>query len=403
MAVTQTLLSPVKIARETLMQIENNLVMGRLVHRDYKNEFHKIGDEFTIRKPVKFVANDGYDITSQIQAVYESSFTIKVDKRKNVAFKFNSNELTLDIEEFSERYATPAGIAIADKIDTDCMALYKQVANSVGTPETTPSAFSNLADAARKLTESGVPYQNRSLVLNPEAYWKMSDAFKNMYVTDISRPALKTGKVLPLAGFNIFESPNIPTHTSGTASATTDVKTTVTKDTSLVNLYTDTGSGTFTEGDIFTVATVNAVNPVGKGDLGYLKQFVATGDVADVSNGDIGLTAMAMSDDDTQGPAYQNMSAYPVDADDIILLAKTAGVASTYVVNLAFHKNAFALVTVPLEMPDSVKWKAQINHNGISIRVMKGFDIKKDEEIIRFDVLYGVKTLFAELACRVCG
>ena len=59
MASTNTLLTPTKIAREGLMQLKNNVVIGANVHREYKHEFVKVGASVTIRKPVKFVASDG--------------------------------------------------------------------------------------------------------------------------------------------------------------------------------------------------------------------------------------------------------------------------------------------------------------------------------------------------------
>ena len=71
--------------------------------------------------------------------------------------------------------------------------------------------------------------------------------------------------------------------------------------------------------------------------------------------------------------------------------------------NLFFHKNAFALVTVPLVMPDGVAFKAQENYDGLSMRVVKDYDITNDKEIIRLDVLYGVKSIYPDLAARVWG
>ena len=74
--------------------------------------------------------------------------------------------------------------------------------------------------------------------------------------------------------------------------------------------------------------------------------------------------------------------------------------ASTYPVNLAFHKNAFALVMVPLEKPDG-QWSSTAVEDGYSVRVIKDYDITADSEIIRLDILYGVKTIYPELACRI--
>ena len=71
--------------------------------------------------------------------------------------------------------------------------------------------------------------------------------------------------------------------------------------------------------------------------------------------------------------------------------------------NLAFHKNAFGLVMVPMEMPDGVSFKARETQDGCSIRVVKDYDIDTDEDIIRLDILYGVVTLYPELACRIFG
>ena len=58
-------------------------------------------------------------------------------------------------------------------------------------------------------------------------------------------------------------------------------------------------------------------------------------------------------------------------------------------------------MTVPLQMPDDVKFKARETHNGISVRIIKAYDIDTDAEIIRIDLLYGVKTIYPELACRL--
>ena len=71
--------------------------------------------------------------------------------------------------------------------------------------------------------------------------------------------------------------------------------------------------------------------------------------------------------------------------------------------NLAFHRNAFGLVMVPLELPDGASFKARQTDENISIRVVKAYDIDNDKDIIRLDILYGVKTIYPELANRLFG
>ena len=101
----------------------------------------------------------------------------------------------------------------------------------------------------------------------------------------------------------------------------------------------------------------------------------------------------------TEGP-YQTVSAAPAD-DALITVMGTESTA--YPINLGYHKNAFALVTCPLIMPDGVAFKAQESSDGLSVRVVKDYDITNDEEIIRMDILYGWKTIYPDLACRLIG
>jgi hypothetical protein len=54
-------------------------------------------------------------------------------------------------------------------------------------------------------------------------------------------------------------------------------------------------------------------------------------------------------------------------------------------------------------MPDGVAFKARESHNGISIRLVKDYDIINDEDIVRLDVLYGWEAIYPDLACRLSG
>ena len=117
-----TLITPDIVAKEALMQLENNCVMGGLVHREYKKEFVKVGDSVSIRKPVKFTASTG--ATRVNQDVQEASTPFTIDQRKHVSWKFSTNDLTLSVEEYSERYIKPATIALANAIDTSFCATF---------------------------------------------------------------------------------------------------------------------------------------------------------------------------------------------------------------------------------------------------------------------------------------
>lgn len=389
------ILTPTVIAKEALMQLNNNLVMGGLVHTDYKNEFVKIGSSVTIRKPVKFKVTDGAIL--ERQDVVEESTSITVDKRKHVAWAFDTQTLTLSIEEYSERYIKPAVIQLANQVDMDLTGLYVDVNRASGSAGTTPATFAALGDAARVMDDLAVPDDLRRLVLNPKANWSLADAFKGLYWTKKVEEVVKRGYLGNVANFDIYSSQNIKKHTTGTwaTSGTIQVKTAPTSGATEIKLKGFTEGGTIKVGDVFTIATVYAVNPITRQATADLQQFTVTEEeVADSSGYATVKVSPAIVYVD--GGARNTVDSLPAVDDNITKVAN-------HIANLAFHKNAFALVTVPLEMPDSVGFKARLTENGISIRVLKDYDIVNDEETIRLDIMYGVKTIYPDLAVRLLG
>jgi len=399
-----TLITPSIIAQEALFQLENNCVMGDKVHREYKDEFVKIGATVTIRKPVKFVVTDG--ATRSNQDVIEETTSITVDKRKHVSWKFSSQDLTLTIDEYSERYIKPAMIQLANQIDVDVAregAL--KFHNLVGTPGSTPNSFEDLAAAAQRHDEQAVPDDgNRCLVLNPAARWGMAGGLKDLFNMEMVDDTVRKGRLGEVAGYMIYGDQNIYNHTVGAYDGTPLVNdASFTNDTNIVAFdgAVSNVAGYLKEGDIITIAGVNDINPVSRDDLGYLKQFVVLSDVTTAGlAGNITVYPDLNDGSTSSTAAYQTVTALPADNAAITVVGTAS---TTYPQNLAFHTNALALVTVPLELPDSATFKARADWRGYSIRVVKDYDIDNDEEIIRLDVLYGVDAIYPELGVRVTG
>jgi len=385
MPVSNTIITPTMIAKEALMQLRNNLVMGNLVYRDYKKEFVKVGETVSIRKPVKFVASDG--ATRVNQDVTESTTSITINKQKHVSWTFSMKDLTLSIEEYSARYITPAAIALANIVDSDLCALYKGFFNYSGTAGTTPATFAALGGVAQRLSEFAVPNKPRTLVLNPAAHWAMADGLKGVFAPNRVESILSGGVLNEVAGFAIFEDQNVLNHTPGTASGYTVNGATEGGDGSVTLA---TGTGTHVIGDIVTFVGCNAVNPVNKQNLGYLMPFAVTADKT-TGAGELLISPAII----TSGP-YQNVTAYPTNGGAVVTLAAHAA-------NMAFHKNALALVMVPLELPDGAAFKAQESHEDLSITVVKDFDIDAYQDIIRLDILYGMKNIYPDLGSRLLG
>lgn len=412
MAYSANLLTPTIIAKEALMMLENNLVMGNLVHRRYKEEFKKIGGTVTIRKPNKFVVTKARTRTTTMLS--EKSITLDVSTQAHVSWEFTSVDLTLTIDEYSERYIKPAAAALANQVDADLCALYDDVYNQVEETSSwasTPASFLVLGKAAQRLDEEAVPQDERVLVLNPAANWAMANVLRTLYITDIAKPAVKKGYLGFIAGMKIYMDQNVAVHQMGDAGENTASSSHVHQTAAMTSKTTNdsisilniirTASKAFKVGDVFTIAGVNAVNPMSKLSTGALRHFVVTADAstADSTGTSLGLALVYVDPPLIHTGVDKNIDTLPAGA---AVIGIQGNIAAQMPMNIAFHKNAFALVMVELNLPDGA-WAGRYTHNGISIRIAKSWDVNQDTEICRMDILYGVKTLYPELAVRVAG
>lgn len=373
--------------------LENNLVLAGKVNRQFENQFVKIGDTITVRKPNRFIVSDGAALV--IQNINEPSTSITISNQKHVGFLFSQRELTLTIEEFSERYIKPAALALSNKVDFDVGQLYSTVNNEVGTPATVPNNFTFLASVGQRMDELAVPQDGRVLVLNAATNWSMAAALSTLYVRSVSEPAIK-GYLAAIANFEIYLDQNIPVLTSGNYAGT-----------SLVNGASQTGSSIVTNGwtanrtlflggEVVTFAGVFAINPVNYQSTGNLANFVITGPVTSDASGNATLPIYPAI---TTSTAYQTASASPANGAAVSVISGLAN--SNLAKNLGFVRDAFGLVTVPKELPQGVDFAARENYKNLSIRIVRAYDINADVTPCRLDILYGTAGFYPELACRL--
>ena len=390
-------ITPSIIAKEAIRLFENMCRMAKLVNTGYSNEFHKVGDTITIRLPVIGQTVDGPDITGKIKDIEEKSTTFKLNYHKTAPIEVSVTDLTLNIEQFSERYLKSNMIKLVDDVDMALTGLYIDVYNAVGTAGVTPNKFEHLGAAGELLDDLGVPKDERRLVFNPKANWSMVNALKGLYSEGIIRPAVERGFLGSVAGHDLFESQNVRKHTTGVATGT-PAMTSVGGQTGaslLTTGWTLSTTGILKKGDVFTIIGVNSVNKINKQDTGELQQFVVTADVDSAA----GTTAtIPISPEIIISGAYQNVSAAP-EADALIY------VTGSHTANLAFHKYAFGLATVPIQLSPYLpsSQQARVTHNNITMTVVGDFQVLAYSTIIRIDILFGTKTLDAGLACRLLG
>ena len=410
---SNTTLTASIIAKAAVLQLDNNLVMAKKVFRGYEEEFSKningyeVGSSISVKRPMDFTVRDG--AVMDVQDVTEGKFTLSVDKRKGIDFEFTSQELTLSIKELSERVIKPAMIQLANQIDQDLMAEYKNIPSWVGTAGQTINSFADLAKAPERMDEYANPQDGRCAVLSPADHWGMVGNLTGLYIEREASGAYRRGSLGEVGGIDMYMSQNVPTHTVGaswqtsstplTNGATQEVTYATSKDTNTQSLITDgwnSGATTLNAGDVFTIADVYAVNPVTKATLAFLKQFAVTTQISDTT-GDITLT---MTPAAILSGAHQTISATIADGKG---LTEIGTEATGYRQNMVFCKNAFALVTVPLVSPPGAVDVSRQSYKGTNVRVIPVYDGTNDISKWRLDVLYGVKTIDSRLATRVSG
>ena len=393
---TDVLLTPSIISKESLVILVNNLVMAGRVNRQFEEQMGaKIGTQLTIRKPNKFIVSEGAGL--QVQDIIEPSTSITISNQSHVDFQFGTAALTLVVEEFRERYLKPALEKLANRIDRGVMTNVQNIFNEVGTPTSTPSNFAALALVAQRLDEMAAPQQDRTMVLNPKAYWAIAVGISSVYVQSVAEPGFK-GYIPNIANMEIFLDQNIPTQLTGAYGSTspTVLGSGQTGSTLVTTGWPNSITGLLNVGDVFTIGAVNAANPESLTSTGALANFVVTATAS--SNGTGGSSISIYPPIVTSG-AYQTVDNGPISGAAITVISGAP--SSNLAKNIGFTKDCFGLVTVPLIMPDGVDFKSQEVYKGISLRVIRAYDINNDVLPTRVDVMWGTATYYAELGCRL--
>ena len=368
-------LSVNEIAQESLFRLQNNLVMRELVYSDAEEDFATQGDTIQVKKPATFEAKE-FKGSTTTQSINEDKALVTLDEVADVSVDITSKELTLDVKDFGDQIAEGAMQAIAQKIDADIMDLYKKIPNVSGTIGNTPSDLGDIAQARKVLNNNKAPLSNRAAVWGPEAEANLLtlDAIVNAEKSG-NTDALREANMGRIMGFENYMSQNVVNHGVGDLEANTSklvLESDVTEGSYILTIgteSTDDLSGSIKEGDLISFANV-------EGHFAVAQDVTPSGSTLDVEV----TTALPAIDSGT----------------DIT-------VESNRVNNLAFHKNAFAFVNRPMALPMGQAQGAIQTYNGLTIRVTMGYDMDSKENTISWDILYGTKVLYPELATIIQG
>lgn len=357
------------LARMTLPRLYEKLVFPNLVYKDFSNDFKDLGDTIQVRKPVILEAKEFNEAEGTTdQDIKESTVPVKLDKIATVDVSITALEGAVNNHDLTKIFVEPAAVALAQKINSDGLELYKDIPYVCGAAGTTPATLTDLAAVRKELNKNYVPEAPRYAMWDTEAdaAFTTIPAIVNAEKSG-STEALRNGSIGRIFGLDNYMSQAVKTHKKGALSADVKPKASTNAGATSLTLSAAAVTGTLVKGDVLTIL----------GD-----SYVVT-ETATATNNEI------------------TVNVYPALKKDVTT-ANVVTIAADHTANLAFNPMAFAYVTRPLVKPSGVD-SYVTSFNGLSLRVVKGYDMKYKKEKLSMDVLYGYKTVYPELAVRVMG
>ena len=397
-------LTPTAVTREALRVLHQKLNFVGSITRDYDDSFArqgaKIGDTLKIRLPNQYVVRSGPTLsTGAALDTTESTADLKIQTQKGVDLNFTSVDLTLALDDFSDRVLEPAMSVLAANIESDAMTMYRDVYNQVDN-QGQAATFNKVLQGRKILVDNLAPLGGRTCNLNTQDNVDLVDALKGLFNDrDNLSKQYREGFMGRTAGFDFMENTLWPSHPRGAATAAYTTNTTTGTlpivSTPVTSITVAAGTGAMSQGDVFTIAGVFRVHPETKASTGVPQQFVVT-NAGGWSSGPLNISPAIIL-----AGAMQNVTIPAGNASAALAFGGT--ISTNYGISLAYHKSAFAFATADMVMPRGVDFAAREVFDGVSMRIVRQYDINNDKFPCRLDVLYGFKTLRPQLACRLAN
>jgi len=381
--------------------------IGKADASDYNGKNgYSAGDTVYISKPVRPEVGTSFDITSTIGSLLEEKVAMPLDIIAVTSFDLDSQELasTANLQGIYDRFVKPYAAGMAQEVEkTYLERAVINTPNFVGTPGSTVFNTTTMLSAGVKLDEFLAPMDGeRYALLSPAAQASALDSRKSfVQASDELAKQYKRGLMGTADGFTYMSNNLVPRITNGVDVSGFAVEASVVAiSNGMATLGIDgvTGGATIPAGTVFTISGVNAVHPQTKVDLGYPQQFTTTAAVTETAGNSVTLPiypAIYYTTTDSR----QNVSAAPVDEAAITVAVGSA--STTYTNSLVYHKDAYRMVSVPLVLPTSAEYAEQYTYKGMTIAIVRSWDILKRRMITRLDFLGGFAPVRPEWGCRI--
>lgn len=399
-----SLLTISMITREAVRLWKNSNAFLKNIDTQYDDQYAKsgakIGSSLRIRLPNDFTVRTG--AAAQVQDTTEPQTTMTLATQKGVDVSFSSADRTLSLDDYSKRILAPMVNNLAGAVALDVMqGVEGGISNFVSAVDgsaniTTPTVTTWLT-AGAILDQMSCPRGNRNIIMDPLTQARVVNSLSGLFNPQATiGKQFTSGEMGNALGFDWMMDPVVLKHTTGahTASAKTVNGAGQTGTTLTVNSL----PGPLKAGDIITIAGVNSVNRITKQDNGSLAQFVLTADAAASATSISIYPAIVPPASDGSQVQYQTVTASPANSAAITVVSKSAEV---YRKNFAYAPEAVTMATADLELPKGIHEAHREQFDGISMRMVTGYNIGSDQFITRLDILYGYKWVRPEWACVV--
>jgi hypothetical protein len=395
------------ISMEVLRNLMNANKVATIFNNSWEKDYEKtfaVGTTVQVKFPQQFTIRDGLGYNPQ--GINRISTTISLDQPFGIDFQWDDYEAAVKAErsedEIKEQYLEPAGVQLSQEIDSRAALFAKNnTSQIVGTLGTDPTSVVYLDQARQKLLQKACPPdRNRAALVSSS----MQVNSINTPVTSLFHPAdeideaFKEGTMGRLKGFRLFEEQSLYSHTAGTWAGAVTVTGAGQNGSSLI--ITGTNNDTIKQGDKFSIANVNLVNPRTRRTPGPLAgmTFTATADFTLTGGADTITILPAIYG---PGSQYQNVDNLPANGAALTLFPGTAapnGAVGT--VGLALTKFSFAIVGMRFYKPKAVEAASQAEDKltGIPVRFVKAWDPVHSMQIHRFDTVCGFGNLYQDNA-----
>jgi hypothetical protein len=402
---SNTLLTNSILTKKPLALLSNNYVALRAVNRQYDSSFAnsgaKIGDTLNVRLPERVFTARGAAL--QVRDTEQRSVPVTVSEQYQSSVNFASAELALKMEDFEERVLAPRMEQLASDMDTQVLSNYWRIPTTVGTPGTAPATTTVLLQAMQRFREEGYGNSPKiSLLLNPATNTSLIPALQGLFnpVDKLTRQ-FNSGLVAEgILGFKeISVTASLPNHTNGSwqSAGTITLSSTPTEGSNQIGI-SFTGTATFNRGDVLTIGGCRSVNPLTRLNTGVSRCFTVLQTVTGTSSAT--LTVFPELTSPASGSPYTTVHAMPGSGFTVTMQGTGA---VTYQQSLALHEDALYFITADLALPQNVELAKRENYKGVSMRIVKNYDINNDTHPLRFDILAGDGALRPLGAVRVWG